>query len=143
MAIAAENTGHHRVETGYYQRVMDLDVYYGVLPAEVAGKHLANHEERTMHGGAPTSRNEYHLVVALFNTNGKRITDANVTATVGEFGMAGTRKTLEPMRIDNTTTFGNYFVLHAGRIYRIAIEVRRLGKQKAETIEALFDYRFQ
>ena len=66
-----------------------------------------------------------------------------MTATVGEFGMAGTRKTMEPMRIGETTTFGNYFQLHRGELYRIAIEIRRLGKQRPETIEALFDYRLQ
>jgi hypothetical protein len=33
--------------------------------------------------------------------------------------------------------------MRRGRIYRIAIEVRRLGKQNPETIEALFEYRFQ
>jgi hypothetical protein len=63
-AIAAENTGHHRVETGYYQRVRGLDIYYGVVPAEIAGRHPSIHEEGGMHGGAPKGKREYHLVVA-------------------------------------------------------------------------------
>lgn len=143
VAVATETGSSHRVETGSHQQIGSIDIYYGVLPAQIAGKHPATHEERTMHGGVPSGKDQYHLIVALYDASGKRITDADVAASVGEFGMAGTRKTLEPMRIGETTTFGNYFQLRRGELYRIAIEIRRLGKQRPETIEALFDYRLQ
>ena len=143
VVAAAETESGHRVETGSYQQVGSINVYYGVLPAQIAGKHPATHEEKTMHGGVPEKRGEYHLIVALFDASGKRITDANVAATVGEFGMASNRKTLEPMRIVETTSFGNYFTLRKGVIYRIAIEIRRKGMQSSKPIEALFDYRIQ
>lgn len=55
-----------------------------------------------------------NLVVALYDAGGKRIADANVDATVGEIGMAGTRKILEPMHIGNATTLGNYFSTRGG-----------------------------
>jgi len=143
LATAAQPSRDHRVETGSHQQVSGIDIYYGIVPAPVAGKHPPTHEEQRMHGGVPAGKNEYHLIVALFDARGKRITDAEVAATVGEFGMAGTRKTLEPMRIGGATSFGNYFALRGSGSYRIAIEIRRLGKQRAETIEALFDYRLQ
>lgn len=139
----ADPSRNHRVETGSHQQVDGIDIYYGLLPAQIAGEHPPTHEERKMHGGVPSGKNAYHLVVALYDAAGKRITDAEVAATVGEFGMAGTRKTLEPMRIADTTSFGNYFELRDRGIYRIAIEIHRSGKQGAETVEALFDYRLQ
>lgn len=141
-AQAADPGREHRVETGKHQQVQGIDIYYGLLPAQIAGAHPPAHEEQKMHGGAPAGKNEYHLVVALFDAGGKRITDAVVAATVGEFGMSGTRKALEPMRIADATSFGNYFLLRGAGIYRIAIEIKRTGK-RPETIEALFDYRLQ
>lgn len=142
-AATAETGGRHRVETGSHQQVSGIDIYYGVLPAQIAGKHPVTHKEQTMHGGVPPSKDQYHLVVALFDSSGKRITDAEVSATVGIFGMAGTRKALESMRIGDTASFGNYFPMRKDELYRIAFEIRRLGKQGPETIEALFDYRLQ
>lgn len=143
VVAAAEMQSDHRVETGSYQQVGGINFYYGVLPAQIAGKHPVTHEERTMHGGVPPGKDQYHLVVALYDASGKRITDAVVTAAVGDLGMASTRKNLEPMRIAETTSFGNYFTLRKGVIYRIAIEVRRQGMHGSKPIEALFDYRIQ
>lgn len=143
VAAATESRIGHRVETGSHQQVNGIDIYIGVVPARIAGEHQLTHEERTMHGGAPTGKDEYHLIVALFDSNGKRITNADVTATIAELGMSGPRKTLQPMRIGEATSFGNYFRLRGKGIYRVSIEIRRLWKHKPETIEALFDYRLE
>lgn len=126
-------------ETERHQRVGDIDIYYGVLPAQVAGKHEPTHEERAMHGGVPRGRDNYHLIVALFNKDGTRISDAQVRATVAELGMAGTHKKLDPMRIDDTTSFGNYFAFHGAGPYRITLEIRMPGT--SQPVEAVFDYR--
>jgi hypothetical protein len=142
-AVATENMSSHKVETGQYQQVKGISIYYGLLPAQIAGKHPATHEERIMHGGVPPGKDAYHLIVALYDASGKRITDVEVSAMVGELGMAGTRKILEPMRIGETKSFGNYFLLRRSGLNRITIEIHRLGKQKTETFEALFDYRLQ
>lgn len=128
-------------EAGRHQLVGGIDIYYGIVPAQVAGKHPTTHEEKTMHGGVPVKKDEYHLIVALYDKSGARITDAQVRATVGELGMAGTRKKLEPMRIEDTMSFGNYFVLRGEGPYRIAIEVKLPGA--AKPVEALFDYRLR
>ena len=126
--------------TGRHQRAGGMDIYYGILPAEVVGRHPPDHEEKTMHGGTPANKAGYHLVVTVLDADGQRITDAEVTATVGELGMAGTRRKLETMRINDTVSFGNYFELRGAGPYRIAIEVRRPG---ARPVEALFDYRLR
>jgi hypothetical protein len=127
------------VETGRHQRLGGIDIYYGIVPAQVVGSHPPGHEEKSMHGGPSAKKAGYHLVVTLLDADGQRVTDAEVTATVGELGMAGTRRKLETMRIDDTTSFGNYLELRGAGPYRIAIEVRRPGE--ARPIEATFDYR--
>lgn len=136
--IAVENMGQPYVETSQYQRVKNLNIYYGVMPAQIAG----SFPEPALHGGAPAAgRNEYHLVVAIFDASGKRIADARVTARVRELGMDGTQKILEPMQIGDVTTFGNYFVLRQGGIYRLEIGVSQPAKRASENIEAIFEYR--
>ena len=137
MGLAAQALA---AETGRHQRLGGIDIYYGILPAEVVGRHPPEHEEKTMHGGTPAKKVGYHLVVTLLDADGQRITDAEVTATVGELGMAGTRRKLETMRIEDTLSYGNYFELRGAGPYRIAIEVRRPG---ARPVEALFDYRLR
>jgi hypothetical protein len=113
-----------------------VDIYYGFLPAEVAGRRTSAHDAAPMHGGA--RKGDYHLMIALYDKGGERITDANVRATVGELGMAGARKTLEPMVIGDTITFGNYFPMRSQAQYRIAIEIRL--PRAARPIEARIDY---
>src|SRR5574340_1063634 len=114
-------------ETGLHQQVGGLDIYYGILPDQVAGRHEPTHEEQAMHGWVPARKDEYHLVVAI-EEKGKRITDADVTASVEGLGLAGTRRKLEPMHIGGLMSFGNYFVLRGAGLYRIVIEVRRAGR---------------
>ncbi|HEU0186498.1 MAG TPA: hypothetical protein VFR06_01250 [Gallionellaceae bacterium] len=143
-ALAVENMGQPYVETSQYQRVNDVDIYYGVMPAQIAGKFSSIRAEPEMHGGAPSAgRNEYHLVVALFDAGGNRIVDAKVSARVRELGMNGARKALEPMQIGDVTTFGNYFMLRQGGIYRLEIGVARPAKPGAQNIQATFEYRLQ
>jgi hypothetical protein len=113
-----------------------VEIYYGFLPAEVADRRTAAHDAAPMHGRA--RRGDYHLMIALYAKGGERITEANVSATVGELGMAGARKTLEPMVIGDTITFGNYFPMRSATQYRVAIEIRL--PRAARPIEARFDY---
>lgn len=113
-----------------------LDIYYGFLPAEIAGRTTAPHDKEPMHGRL--RRGDQHLMVALYDRDGERITEADVRATVGELGMAGTRKTLEPMVIDDTITFGNYFPMRSAGQYRVAIEIRLPGAHRP--VEVRFDH---
>ena len=130
-ANAADGNQHRRVD--------GIDVYYGLMPAAIAGAHPAPHEEKKMHRGAPAGKNSYHLVVALFDTDGRRISDAKVAASVGEPGLAGRRVTLEAMPIADAMSFGNYVELKGRGPFRIAVEIRLPGRERP--VEAAFDYR--
>ncbi|WP_275098039.1 hypothetical protein [Sedimenticola hydrogenitrophicus] len=122
-----------------FQVVDGVTIYLGVMPAQIVQGHAREHEESKMHGGVSAGRYRNHLVVALFdNATGRRIEDAQVTAAVSELGMRLERKTLEPMRIADTTTYGNYFSMPSTGIYRIQLRLRRPGQARA--IEATFTH---
>ncbi len=129
-------------EKSRHQQVQGIDFYYGLVPAQIVSQHPPTHEEKKMHGGKPSGKDDYHLIVALFEKNGSRINSADVEAMVTELGLPGVEKTLEPMSISGTTSFGNYFTLHRGGIYRISIKIQRMDNQKTP-VEALFEYRLQ
>lgn len=121
-----------------YQVVDGVVIYLGIIPAQMILGHDKEHAESTMHGGIPSKSHRYHLIVALFNqTTNQRITDADVTATVEEIGLAGTTKTLEPMKIADTITFGNYFKIDSMNLYRITIQINRIDSQE-KNIKATF-----
>lgn len=128
----AANVATHKVVNG-------VDIYLGVLPSEMILGHPHSHTEPGMHGGVPAGEHRFHVMVALFDaTTGKRITGAQVKATVSELALSGTEKTLEPMLIADTISYGNYFIMSGTGIYRIKVQVRRSGV--AQAIEAEFEY---
>lgn len=114
-----------------------ISVFLGVVPAEV----IAQREgaEATMHGGA-NGADRYHVMVALF-AGGKRISDAQVTATVGEVGMAMQTEPLQPMHAGGVITYGNYFALPHPGLYRIQIEIRLPGASRS--VRTSFDYELE
>lgn len=123
-------------------KVVDgVSVYLGVIPAEMILGHPKGHPESEMHGGIPAGERRYHVVVAAFDAaTGKRIADAQVTATVSQLGLSGTRKRLEPMAIAGTISYGNYFSFPGTGPYRIEVEVR--GPRSPKPLRVSFDYPF-
>jgi hypothetical protein len=108
-----------------------LAVYLGVLPAA-----MIQGPEKAMHGGVPSSRHSYHIVVAVFDaTTGARVKDAVVEARVAELGFAGITRQLEPMLIADTVTYGNYFELSGEANYRIYLSITRPGSAVPVRVE--------
>lgn len=139
ISMLAATASAQQVEQGQHARVDGVDIYYGMLPAPLVGKHPPTHEERAMHGGVSGRKNAHHLVVALFDSSGKRIADAQVQATVAELAMPGARKRLDPMSIDTAASYGGYFELPGEGPYRIAIEARLPGV--SQPVAAQFEFR--
>lgn len=119
----------------------NLTVYVGTLPAPLMRKHPSEHVERTMHGGPPVGSNEYHLVVAIFDTaSGTRISDADVSATVSDLGhVSANQLKLEPMTINNAVTYGGFVALPARERATISIQVRRSGEPSPVQAEFLYE----
>jgi len=122
-----------------YQLVDGVAIYLGVVPAQIVRGHPMGHAEAGMHGGMPAGRNSNHVVVALFDAaSGKRIEDAQVTASVNELALGPDWKSLEPMRIADTITYGNYFNMPDAVAYRIHLRIRLPGQEQA--IKATFTH---
>lgn len=130
-AFAADSSLHKVVD--------GVAIYLGVIPTELIKGHPKAHPESEMHGGAPVTEAQYHIVLALFDAKtGARITNAKVTASLSSFGFAVGKKTLEPMLIANTISYGNYFKLSAKSAHRIQIEIS--GVHPGQTIHATFEH---
>lgn len=127
-------------DTSLYKVVNGVAIYLGVIPAELIEGHPKAHPESEMHGGVPPVTEErYHIVIALFDAKtGARITNAKVTASLSSFGLPVGKKTLEPMLLANTISYGNYFKLSAKGPHRIQIEINRV--QTGQTIHATFEH---
>lgn len=132
--VLAANSGQRQIADG-------MDIYLGVMPAEIVRGHPKAHSESAMHGGMPPSKGYHHVIVSLFDSqSGNRITDAEVTAKVEEPGhLERSEKALESMTIAGTLTYGNYFRMPGKGPYLISLEIRRPGSPRV--VEAKFDYR--
>ncbi len=121
-----------------YRRVMDgVAVYFGIVPAELVRGHPQEHPEGLMHGGVPVGEN--HIMVALFeDKTGKRITRAEVTATITGPDRFKMTKKLEPMIVAGAASYGNYFNMPGPGPYRIALRIRTPGI--GHDIEAVFTW---
>lgn len=126
-------------ETGQPVRAGGLEIFYGVVPAEILLGHPGDHEERRMHGGIPRGRGQHHVIVSLFDGKTRqRVEGATVTARVGEIGLGSQEKKLEPMQFGGTATYGNYFSMAAPGPYRVELVIRRASG--AQSVKATFEY---
>lgn len=111
-----------------FQVVDGVAIYLGVMPAQMVQGHPKEHPEAGMHGGVPPRGHRDHLVVALFdNATGRRIENAQVSGSVMEIGLGSAQKKLEPMRIADSVTYGNYFDMPGNDIYHVQVQIRRPG----------------
>lgn len=122
--------------------VGDVQIYMGILPAELIRGHPPGHTENSMHGGRPTAHGEFHIVVALFDVRtGLRLTGADVSARVSEIGLAGSQKTLSPMQIAGAESYGNYFEMPGRGPFRISLTIRL--RDRTQDIKAEFEERLK
>lgn len=123
------------------QTVNGMTIDIGVIPAElVQGHSIEPGDPKALHGGTPKDSSSHHLIVALYDAKtGARIADARIKAGVGNRSYNHEPDTwLEPMQIDGTTTYGNFFLLQGEGVWRIHLEILRAGAPRP--IEADFAY---
>jgi hypothetical protein len=125
---------------GDNQTVDNVLIYLGLMPAEMIRGHPAEHTESSMHGGPAAASDDYHILIALFDAqSGERISGAKVEARVSEVGYEGPEKTLEPMEIAGTETYGNFFPMAGHGPFRIEVAIRLPGQSRE--IRAHFEHR--
>ena len=138
LALAAAASLADGIDQHYL--VNGMDIYYGVVPAKVVESHPKKHAEADMHGKSRLSGGTHHLVVTLYdNKTAQRINDAKVEAAVIPLGFAHQQKPLEPMQINGTMSYGNYFNMIGDGPFRIELRITRPGKGGKTKTE--FEYR--
>ena len=112
-------------QTDYRKVVGGFSIYLGIVPAEIVKGHAQPHPEANMHGGAKASRDTHHVMVSIIDDkSGKQVSDAAVEARVGEIGLASVKKKMEPMKIADSMTYGNYFPMIGRGLFKIDVEIR-------------------
>ena len=140
LALVAFATPAVASHVDQYKVAGGMAVYLGILPSEIVGGHAPEHPDGALHGGATRGKRDSHVVIALFETNaGRRIPNAEVYARVVGAGKAGERKKLEPMKIADSISYGNYFAMRAKGPYRITVEIFAAGGAKPVTVQ--FEYK--
>ena len=120
----------------YRQTADGLTVYLGILPAAMVKGHEA------MHGGARKGPHDYHIVAAIFDAaSSGRISDATVRAGIAGLAMPGYEANLEPMKIADTTTYGNFVRLPGADLYTIRLTIQRPGQQRPVVVTFKYDHR--
>ena len=107
------------------QSAAGLTVNLGIVPAQALGGRPEEDAVRQMHGGVPSGKSMYHVMVAIFDAGtGQRVTNAQVRARVEEVGLTSEEKALQPMQVANAVTYGNFFRMAGSGTFRITVQIR-------------------
>lgn len=136
--VAAKSAAANAGGGADYRVVDGTAVYFGAISAEVIRRNRSDYPEK-LYGAPPMGPDQYYVTVALFDANsGKRIPDATVRARVSTAASAGPEKTLEAVKLGETSTYGNYFAMGGTGPFEIAVTFRRPGA--ADTNQVRFGY---
>ena len=124
--------------SGLSKVVDGVTIYIGIVPAQIVRGQSMDHADGAMHGGAAKGEQYHVLVVLLDEKTGQRIVDADVEASVAEFGKAGPAVTLGLMKVGESITYGNYFDLPGSGPFRIDLKIRR--PNVSHVIQAQFEH---
>ena len=126
--------GPHRVS------VQDVDVYFGIVPAERMRAYAKDSPEASLHGGVPAGKGYYHVNVSLFEGPAQvQIKGAKVELEVEQVGMSAERKELEPITIGKAESYAGYVRMVPKRSYVFLVRARKPGS--SQVIEARFQER--
>jgi len=119
----------YAAESMHHKTVSGIEIYLGVLPAELIRGHPPEHPESRMHGGYAV--NESHLSVALYQSgDGGRIRHAGVRVTITGSNAGSVRRKLEPMLMGGQQVYGSYVPLTGAGPYRIRLDIRIPGRDR-------------
>lgn len=125
---------------GPYKTVDGMEIYLGLLPAEVMRAAPAGSAERTMHGGVPSGSGYFHVNVSVFDAASKSpVGGAKVSLRVEQLDGSGATKALEPVALNNVPGYGNYVRLRRNTQYVLIVRVQKPDTPRAA--EARFEHK--
>jgi len=115
-----------------------MEIHLGLVRAEAIRAYPEGSVERSMHGGVPSGSGYYHVNVSVLDAASKAaIADAKVEIRLEQPGGRSESKSLEPVVINNATSYGSYVRLRAKEAYVVTVQVRKPGAPRA--VEARFE----
>lgn len=125
---------------GPYKTVDGMEIYLGLMPAEVMRASPSGSAERTMHGGVPSGSGYFHVSVSVFDAASKSpVAGAKVNLRVGYLDGSGVSKVLEPVTLNNVPSYGNYVRLRRNTQYVLIVRVQKPDMPRAA--EARFEHK--
>ena len=122
------------------QSAAGLKVELGIAPAETLRGRPEEDAVRQMHGGVPSGKSMYHVMVAIFDAGtGQRVTNAQVRARVEEVGLTSEEKALQPMQVASAVTYGNFFRMAGRGTFRVTVQIRIPGTTRVTELQ--FEHR--
>jgi len=142
----AASVSAHAAQLDRSVRKNGMTIHFGIVPAERAQAVEGSASAPAEAVSAP-ARGSYHLVVALYDkASGARIDDAAVTAKVTRPGpKSGPKvqvKPLQPLKVNDTVTYGNYFDMPWQGRYRIDLSIKRKDSIDVTKVRATYDQQF-
>lgn len=127
-------------DVSWHQKSRSYTAYLGVVPASLLKKklHLID-GDRKLHGSVDVQgSSSQHVMVALFeNGTNKRVKDATIIAKVSRKRLLGKQTVVRPMEkmlTSGKVTYGNFFRMQKGVVYRIDLMVYRTNGNGVEKI---------
>ncbi|GGN45922.1 hypothetical protein GCM10011349_12480 [Novosphingobium indicum] len=118
------------------QKADGLTINLGVVPASAVKR-----AHPQMHGGtADRSIHNMHLVAAIFDASGTRVTNATVVAHIYEQGGREWNVPLRPMTVNGALTYGGYTTFPRDSDYRIGIIVQRAVPKRRHPVTVHFTW---
>ena len=125
--------------TDFERHADGLEIYMGVVPAQLLRGNADASHLATMHGGLPAASGSHHLVIAIYDERTQRqVEGADVTTSVTPIGLGPTRHKLEPMQIGSSATYGNFFPMPSPGPYTVQVTIHVPGQ--AHATEVQFNY---
>ena len=122
-ATAAASDPHRKTVAG-------MEVHLGIVLADAA-----NAAQKK-----PSGKGYYYVTISLFDgATRSAIKDAQIEVRAANPVTGGETKKLEPLTVNNATTYGNVFRMEGSEPYTITVQIRRAGAPAAT--EALFEFR--
>jgi cytochrome c5 len=117
-----------------HKLISGTDIYLGMIRAEAMRS--AQTGKNTTKLDIPFGKGYYHVNISLADAGSHvPVTDAEVKVQVTD-GMSIDSKTLGLVAVNNTVSYGSFFRLSSGSVYKITADIRRPG---AAPIEAKFE----
>lgn len=133
-AISTNQLFADTANTNQHKTVDGISIYLGVIPAEI----IEGPKAISMHGGLPVGQFRYHMIVALFNEQNKRLDNARISVRVSTQKNKTEVQTLEKMKFHNKLVYGNYFSFPEPGPYRIEVTIQH--PKYIKSIRAEFKY---